>query len=181
MKIHSVAVITIRVLALYTVVTAFGNLHFAGLVLGGLYNLSVAPVSRIIIGFAPFVFYVVSAGLLWRFAEAIAAKILVNTNTNEETIKADSTKIQAVFFSLLGMYVLTEAIPHLARLITMFSFASQSSSQRFSQQTIGEIVGLIVRLAIGSWLLLDSKGIVKIVQSMRGMKESPESRSQNPE
>lgn len=178
MKTHSVAVIAIRVLALYTVVTAFGNLHFAGLVLGGLYNLSVTPVSRIIIGFAPFVLYVVSAGLLWRFAEAIATKILVHANANEETIKADSTKIQMVIFSLLGMYVLTEAIPPLARLIMMLSIAPQPSSQKFNPQTIGEIVGLTVRLAIGSWLLFDSKGIVKIVQSVRGMEGTSESGSQ---
>jgi hypothetical protein len=112
--------------------------------------------------------HILLACLLIIYAKKIASfttRGLDNTNTQLNEPKYDC--LQAVAFSILGMYILLYAIPALIKLVLIELLPAGSNSSEGilfpaaekARVPIEVIVEYVVQVALGLWLVLGSKGI----------------------
>lgn len=107
--------------------------------------------------------------LLWTFADNISMKIV---KESEEGIEANTTNYRnaaILAFALMGMFVLTNAIPAFTiSLIEYKLIAAQDinqSSAYFSY--LARVIGDGVKILLGLWLLLGARGITNIIRVLR--------------
>ena len=100
---------------------------------------------------------------LWFFPLTVASKLISGKTTTEyPAISLD--QIQSVGASLLGLWVLSSAVPNLGYYaIAIFATGATVESGAFAT-----IVRLTIEVVIGLWLLFGARGIFGIVQWSRG-------------
>lgn len=106
---------------------------------------------------------------LWLLPLTIATKLIPRLKTDEPRSALTATDIASVAFPILGLWVLTFAIPDTFYWIT-FTFILKNSdygSPELTPENIGNIVATVVELLIGFWLLLGSKGLLGLFQRLR--------------
>lgn len=114
-------------------------------------------------------FPVLAAILLWMFPLTIAAKLIPNIKTQEPPKSLDSTEIEVIAFSILGLWVLASALSDAFHWVTYIYIIKNSVAPRveLSPENIGNIVATVVELAIGFWLLFGAKGVIGVIRRMR--------------
>jgi hypothetical protein len=114
-------------------------------------------------------FPILAAILLWFFPLTVAGKLIPDTKPEELPIALSGTEIETVAFSILGLWILATAIPDIFHWAT-FGYLVKASGVGRAQLTpenIGNIVGTVVELVIGFWLLFGSKGIAGLIRRYR--------------
>lgn len=109
------------------------------------------------------------AAFLWLLPLTIATKLIPGVNAKEPRSTLTATEIASVAFPILGLWVLTSAIPDMFYWAT-FAYIVKSSNvgrPELSPENIGNIVATGVELLIGFWLLLSSKGVVGLLKRLR--------------
>lgn len=119
----------------------------------------------LLIGFSP----VLIAILLWRFPLTVASKLIPKIKTSEKPRPLGEMELQVVAFSILGLWVLASAIPHIFYWITyVYRIKNVGFGNiELTPQNIGGIVSTVVELVLGVWLLLGAKGLVGIIRRLR--------------
>ena len=114
-------------------------------------------------------FPILAAVLLWLFPLTIAAKIIPDIKAKKPPKTLEGGEIELVAFSILGLWVLTGAIPDIFHWGTFVYMVKNSEAARveLSPDNIGNIVATVVELVIGFWLLFSSKGIIGILRRLR--------------
>jgi hypothetical protein len=111
--------------------------------------------------------------LLWIFADRISIAIVNAEPESIEIHKVDYNKIAMIAFTIIGLLVLTNAIPVAIRMVIQHSLLlkSQLNYKETSMyaDSIARIIGEIVRICIGIWLLIGSKGIIKIIKAFKDL------------
>ncbi|MDD4049132.1 MAG: hypothetical protein PHI90_10055 [Clostridia bacterium] len=124
----------------------------------------------------PTLIYLIFGLLLWFYGSIIAKNITKTMElTSEEHTKSTAYDIQAIGFSLIGLYLLGSAIPKLSSYVVAIVLVPNTN---FS--TISRGIETVVQVVIGLGLLLGSKGLLCLVKTLRysgGKKEENDSES----
>ncbi len=110
-----------------------------------------------------------AALLLWIFPLTIAAKLLPRSRRTESAGALSATEIQAVAFSILGLWVLTTAVPDIFYWITYVYVMKNGGvdNSAFSPNLSGRIGATVVELVIGIWLLFGARGLTGLLRLAR--------------
>ena len=138
----------------------------------GLLPLAAAPppnnVSFLFI-FVLALFPILAAVLLWFFPLSVAAKIIPNIKAKDKAAPLSAPDIEIVAFSVMGLWVLTTAIPDTIYWVT-FAFRLKNidvGTLQLSPENIGSMASTVVELVIGFWLLFGSRGILGLIRRAR--------------
>ena len=124
--------------------------------------------SNVLSFLVPFVLLAVLGAFLWVRAEYMSRRMV---GAHSEDVKAVGAEdVQAITFSAVGVLALSDALPKLAQ--QLYSVIAMHQAQMQSVEgmyipTMSGIVGSVVKLIIGLWLLLGSRGIVHLLRSLR--------------
>lgn len=114
-------------------------------------------------------FPILAAVLLWFFPLTVAGRIIPNIKSKTSTSKLSAGEIEVVAFSVMGLWVLTFAIPDTFYWVTFVLLLKnvEVGNVHLTPDNIASIVTTIVELAIGFWLLFGSRGVFAIVRRFR--------------
>jgi hypothetical protein len=112
--------------------------------------------------------------ILWLFSTSLANIVMKNLSKDTSILKGFTLdSFQKVAISLIGIIVLSSAIPELFEIIFSYIFPETSSKYMRSLGMLGkmkadipvvDLVKLAVKIVLGVWLLLGPKGIVGAVK-----------------
>lgn len=109
----------------------------------------------------PIVLLLVVSLCLWLYAEEISDRMVRNLQVTEK-VNLDYEALQSIAFSVAGIVIIADALPMLFSTI----IRSQLNDYRQMEQLIG-IGSQGLKLFIGIWLFLGSRGIVGLLRSLR--------------
>lgn len=110
---------------------------------------------------------VLAAVALWIFPLAVARKLMPKATLDQPT-PLPVEQVQRAGFCLLGLWVLTEAIPDLIYYATAFAVStSPSALMSFDKNTYANVAHTIVEFLLGVWLLLGARGLVGLLRWAR--------------
>jgi hypothetical protein len=164
---REIAALACRLLAIYALIGAFDLMAaFAALVVSESMSPGFvgAPVPNALVTLIPAEIRLLVAGALWFFADGLAASMAdAPDHPKAHIVSAD---FRSVAFSVLGAFFLVGATANLAAMaIQVILPISVGSSQFFP----AELMRNLVTFALGLWLLLGARGIVRGVASLRNV------------
>ena len=112
----------------------------------------------------------VLALLLIKFPLTFAKLLVSETESGAVIIEKDGEAIQVAGFILVGIYILTWAIPdlfHNAMLLWHYNKYYPNQPDLISEVVISELITLL-EIAIGVLLAIKSNGVVSLVRRLRG-------------
>jgi hypothetical protein len=122
---------------------------------------------------APALLLIAFGLIIWGLSDLIASSLFKSEDSNEVDSIAP-VEIHIIAFSSVGLYLLCESIPHIFKII-MFYYHIKEATISVGPGLLVEEYSLmayaITKLLIGLWLLLGSRGIVKVIRNTRGMDE----------
>jgi hypothetical protein len=123
-----------------------------------------------IINALPVVLHILAGLFLWLGADNLARRMVKDADTVAQSVIGQ--EVQIVAFSSLGLFTLLQAVPRVGQIVTNFYILSQQDAlmrREFKGLTAPDIVGLLIQLALGLWLLFGTSGLVKMLQSFRSV------------
>ncbi len=168
MKVHELTAIGLRIFAivlfLYTLRQFVGVASYLGNASDEFPTASGYYLSATIL--VPFIVAV----LVWLFPLSLAKSIVPNME-HQPLVALSQSELYIAAITLLGIYVLSYAVPDFIFWLTRFYIASTMRKEgiefeRGSEPT-SHFVSTIVELAIGVWLVLGSKGILRVIKKTR--------------
>lgn len=173
LNIHSITVVILRLYAasclvsssfsVATLFTYFGN--------AGNSEQAIKPyIAATGLGSLTFIFL---AAAVFIYAKQIAGYL--TRDLQNETIEFNDSHyetLQAIGFSLLGIYLLIHATPAAVKIISSYAFPAPNSSYEVSVMASGykakiplpDILEILTQLGLGLWLLIGAKGIAVVVR-----------------
>ena len=112
----------------------------------------------------------VAAILIWMFPVAISRAVLPNIESEEIKISNGNTFFPAALI-ILGVYILTYAVPALLFLITRtyIAWRSERVGVGFSNtETIAHLITIIFEIFIALWLIFGYSGVRNLIFRIRG-------------
>lgn len=110
--------------------------------------------------------FLLAALLLFKFPGLISRKLL--GGSHETTNHEGREDIEIIAFTVLGLWVLSRAIPDIFYWVTFsYKIYAVRTSPALAPDQIGNIVGTVVELAIGGWLVFGANGLKGILRSLR--------------
>jgi hypothetical protein len=104
---------------------------------------------------------------LWFFPLAVARKLLPKATLDQPT-PLPVEQVQRAGFCLLGLWVLTEAVPDLIYYAVAFTVSTKPSAlMSFEKDTYANVAHTIAEFVIGVWLLLGARGLVGVLRWAR--------------
>jgi hypothetical protein len=107
-----------------------------------------------------------AAFLLWTFPLTIAKTILPEVKTSSGTVPLEASGIQVVAFSILGLWVLSTAVPDVFYWST-FIYLAKGINFSLTPEHIGNALATVIELVIGFWLLFGAKGLRGLLRLAR--------------
>src|SRR5262249_55820022 len=104
--------------------------------------------------------------VMWFFPRTIARRVLPEGDPVPATIAAPSTWF-ATGCALIGVWVLTDAIPGLAQKVFFYVYSQRTQIERRTGWD-SALVYYLVELVVAIWLLLGAAGLRKLVAWARG-------------
>jgi hypothetical protein len=98
--------------------------------------------------------------VLWFVAPILAASIFKSI-APEDGSRASLVNVQMTAFSVVGLFILATGFPNLVSVVLMMLTAAPARAM------IHNIVVLVLKIALGLWLLLGSHKIVNFIRSMQ--------------
>jgi hypothetical protein len=161
---HHLATLAFRVLGLWAVIVAVAG-HFPTFI--GAFMMRERIIQEggfgadyFILLLVPLVLYLIAGLLLWFFAEPLARRAIPKTTTASSALNPHN--VQTVAFSVVGLYLLTQAVPDLVQLVSFYSLPGPAAVW-----TPGNLPGAGIRILFGLWLLLGSSGLVTALTKLR--------------
>jgi hypothetical protein len=116
---------------------------------------------------------ILAAVLLWIFADKISTIIVKDIPESVDKNELNINIITTIAFTLVGLIVLTNAIPDTVRMIFQhyLNLASQLNFKETGMyaDSLARIAGEAVQVGLGIWLLLGSKGIFSVIKGLRNI------------
>jgi hypothetical protein len=104
---------------------------------------------------------------LWFFPLAVARKLIPKATLDQPT-PLPIDQLQSAGFCLLGLWVLTEAVPRLVYIIFIVYHSTRPNAMvALEPHNYAAIAQTIVELGIGSWLLFGAKGLLRAIRWAR--------------
>ncbi len=140
--------------------------------------ISITPFVLLLLSFTP-VALLLLFGAYLIFSSKLPSKIASSMIEEETTTSFTFQDIQVLAFSIIGVWLLSSAIPTfiqvIVRITVVYSASQQSVPVFRNSYIISQIVVPVLKLALGIYLFSGSKGLAKLwqkLQSTRGMKPS---------
>lgn len=107
-----------------------------------------------------------AALLMWMFPLTVAGTILPKMKASGRSVPLRRDEIQVVAFSILGLWVLSTAVPDLFYWST-FVYLAKRINLSLTPSHIGNVVATVIELIIGFWLLFGARGLRGLVRVLR--------------
>ncbi len=136
--------------------------------------ISITPFVLLLLSITPFVLLILFGAYLI-FSNKLPSKMASSMIEEEKTTCFTFQDIQVLAFSIIGVWLLSSAIPSFIQAIFRITVLYPSSQQSVPVYTISQIVAAVLKLALGIYLFSGSRGLAKLwqkFQSTRGMKPS---------
>jgi hypothetical protein len=156
--------LSFKILSVYAIISAIEKVP-AILRLLYLSDLKGPKILNLFSGVIPPVLLVLCGIVLWFSAPALTS-LALGARLPEEKPSATSAEIQGIAFSVIGMYVLANALPNLVQ-SAVFYYYIVSSGEEGGAPFGGTIIVLLFQLALGLWLLLGFRRIVSWIRSIQ--------------
>lgn len=119
---------------------------------------------------APLLLSILLALVLWVFAESLANHMVMDDNEESDS-KTGSADWQTIAFSVLGLFILTDAIPDLMGAILNSLFAKQERfySHELYNRYVVQIAVDFLKFAIGAGLLFGAGGLAGLIKKVRAV------------
>jgi hypothetical protein len=153
---REIAILAFKVLSLYTVIRVIDQLPYV------LYSFGNEPYfANLLIKTIPPLLLVICGVLLWYFAPFLASSVSKSAAFENEP-DASLADTQTVAFSVVGLFLLASALPEMVNVIVIFFTLWVIGTK---PALIHNIVVLFLKVGLGLWLLLGSRGFVKFIRS----------------
>ena len=104
---------------------------------------------------------------LWSFPLAVARKLIPKATLDQPT-PLPIDQLQSAGFCLLGLWVLTEAVPRLVYIIFIVYHSTRPNAMvALEPHNNAAIAQTIVELGIGLWLLFGARGLLRAMRWAR--------------
>jgi hypothetical protein len=125
-----------------------------------------------VISALPVVLNILASLFLWLGADNLAEHMVKDTGQETDTVAQPviGQEAQIVAFSALGLFTLLQVIPRVGQIATnIYILWHQNAmfARGFNSLTAPNIIGVLIQLVLGLWLLLGASGLVKLLQSFR--------------
>lgn len=159
MKIDQLVALIVRLFVIYLFI---GVIFRSGMMLVSLISQYEGDINASTVGYAILlVSLLIVLGLLWKYALYVAKKIIPSTDGAIKT-SVSFEELETLCFTVLGFWVAMDSLVITVQYLLDIEFA------KFSGATVEvHLFGYIGRLAVGIWLVLGSKGIVKTIRKLR--------------
>jgi len=113
--------------------------------------------------------------LLWVFAGKVANCIIGEDESVDITQSVDYDKAQSIGFSIVGVFVVANALPDLVGCIYQIAETIKMGMD-YSSIYVEKTISVGLKCIIGIWLILGGRGIVNMIKKVRGggNNENPE-------
>lgn len=106
--------------------------------------------------------------LLWFFPITVARKLLPLEDKKVEEKPATASDVELVAYSILGLWVLSRAVPDMFYWIVAISARPpEFHTFTISHKWYAAIVSTIIELVIGFWFLFGAKGLRGLIRKLR--------------
>ena len=104
---------------------------------------------------------------LWRFPLWVAQKLLPAATTDQST-HLQVAQVQSAAFGLLGLWLLSEAIPQASYTAVILYYATRPNAMMVLEpRNYAAMVRMVVEFGLGLWLLFGARGLLGIVRWAR--------------
>jgi len=166
---QEVAILSFKALGIYALIHAFNGLPNL------LYSMSKSNlfdqfgILNVFSQAVPFILIIFSSILLWYCAPLLSSTIF-KSRDSEIRIDASLHDVQIMAFSIIGLFVIANALTDITKTtlfnIFLTSFSHDADSEIKTYRNFF-IILLATKISFGLWLLLGSRGIVNFIKSMR--------------
>lgn len=105
--------------------------------------------------------------LLWRFPLTVARKLLP-TATLDQPTSYTIDQLQSAAFCILGLWILTEAIPHLVYTsVIVYHSTRPNAMVTLEPRNFAAMAQMLAELVLGIWLLFGGKGLLGLIRWAR--------------
>ena len=113
--------------------------------------------------------YLLVGAFLWFFPVSVARKLLPVMRDSGQPIAKANSDVAAIAFSVLGMWILAEAISSGIYWVVLLSglFDQGNSVSLLSVREKASIISIISRAAIGFYLFFGARGIASLLRKFR--------------
>lgn len=120
---------------------------------------------------SPMIFMMLISIFLWVYADKVAKLMAKETDTADLLQDIDYDRIQLIAFSFAGVLIAVQALSETTNLITQVTWLKaqqiMNTNDRMYITYIAKIIGEIVQLLLGLWLIIGTKGIMNGIKSLR--------------
>jgi len=171
---QEIAALACRLMGVYALLLGLGGLAGPAYLLGLLFGETASrPVQRVHLFWQacllllPVVLHVGARGFLWVLADKLAGRMVAPAPAPPPKSRVGARQLQAIAFSVVGLFLLARAIPDIAHAVTAFAFTSSEHRDRIQMVSKPQAVGLGVQVVPGLGLLFGGRGLAGIVQTVR--------------
>ncbi len=117
----------------------------------------------LLLSLTPFVLLLLF-GVYLIFSSKLPSKMASSMIEEEKTTSFTFQDIQVLAFSIIGVWLLSSAIPNFIQAIVQTTILYSSSRQSVSVYFMSQIVAAVLKLALGIYLFSGGKGLAKLWQ-----------------
>ena len=175
MSKKEISILCFQILGVLSFLFAISNINFITVGIQSIKSESLSSV-LIVLSFIPFISFIAVGIYLIKNSEKISELIFPFTESEKKGTTLSSIDIQNIAFSIVGIFILAQAIPSFFKAVSNFFYLIivpyHSSFNPFKYRLIGDFTGVILKLVLGSYLFLQSEGISKLwhkIKEAKGM------------
>lgn len=170
MTLKDIAVLSCKILS----ITAF--IKFVSFSHGIVYSVTqqefeFSKIMQIQIFSLPAVFLAISI-ILWCFAKNISTLMVNDSASFDEVINFDYNIIKSIIFSIIGIILLTQAVPSLAnKLVNIIDDIKRNTGLPYKITTfnLGYLIEYILKILIALYLIIGPKKVKNFIKSTRSI------------
>ena len=159
---REIAILSFKVLSIYAFIQAIDKSYYILYYFIYKNQLDVASKLNLIMTSVPALLSAICGILLWYTAPLLAASIFKSIAPDDGS-QASLVNLQMAAFSVVGLFILATGLPDLVNVVVVM--LTTTSIQGGTRSMIHNIVVLVLKIALGLWLLLGSHGLVKFIRS----------------
>ena len=159
---REIAILSFKVLSVYAFIRVIDNLPYVLYSIFG-NDAEKAIISNLLIKTIPTLLLLLCGVLLWYMAPFLASSVYKSA-AFENDPKASLTDVQTVAFTVVGLFLLASALPEIVSFIVIW-YTMWTTDVVGRQALIQNIIVLLLKIGLGLWLLLGSRGLVRFIRS----------------
>lgn len=79
----------------------------------------------------------------------------------------DLETVQILAFTIIGVLLIVNAVPSLIPALTVYAVLHEHNVGQVGLESLSQLVDSAIRIILGLWLVLGSKGLVNLIKRIR--------------